>query len=355
MRSWLQSPFVYFAAILFIVEIAARALYSPDESLAAHNLRNTTPLRGWPEYTQRQGDTGEVILIGNSQALGQEFGDVESIYTSRLDTELGKEGIGFRNWSVSGLRTDQMEFMVMQAIQHKPHTLVFVAGPTNQSHYQKYLFTSDLTDLHLTVGDASIWPQLKQNFFARDLEIKDVLLRSWKLNTRIGRSRERLYDELAPLIDNHHHRHIFGHKRSKLALFSIDEREDDSPTIPVRPLQNKMSAERWAEQFRQQRLPTFEQFYQHLSQRLDDHNIGLLWVWMPFALREDTDTLLAGMQQFYREACAIVTADGNTCIDLSESLSAAHFLSPDISSHLNRKGHRAFGEILAPIIKDAIH
>ena len=360
MRRWFQSPFVYFAVVLIAAELTVRMVYHPAAGLSEHNLRNATPLRGWPEYTARPTSSPAVILIGNSQAIGQEFGDVTTLYSHHVSNGLAQQGMEFRNWSVSGLRTDQTEFLLLRALRQQPRLIVVVAAPSNLSHFNHYQFTGDLTDLHLTVGDPATWGTVWNHFFARDLKYHDLLLRSWQLNTRIGRSRDYLYDQLAAITPNYYHRHVFGHKRSKLALLSVDQRPTDSAPLAVRPIQNKMNAERWATQFREQRLPTLKVFYRHLLHRIDQTDgasdgTQLLWVWMPFALRDDTDTLLAGMQIFYQEACALIIADGHACIDLSGALPADHFLSPDISSHLNRRGHKRFGEILLPLIQDAIH
>lgn len=355
LKKAIKSTFTFLIIALVLVEVGLRLMATRDEKMSDHQLRNSTLLRGWPEYTSRSNSDNGVILIGNSQAIGQEFHDTDKIYASAINTRLNDLGFTFQNWSISGLRIDQMEMLILKAIQQKPRLIVFSLAASNINNHKLYEYTRDITDLHLTLSEPSNLSELPNNFFFDTFHIKDWLIGFFQRYSAIGRSRIDLFDSVAEGSHSKKHKFLFGHKRSQRALINVDRIEISARKRNIRPLQAPMTADIWERQFESQRLPTFEAFYKHLEKRLEKHDIKLLWVWMPFAEREDTKPLLAGMQRFYKRVCNTIQLSQHDCYDLSGSVNNDYFLSADVSSHLTEQGHKEYAAKLMPIIENAVH
>lgn len=355
-HSIFKSTFIVFILGLICLELGARLAPNAPERLSEHQYRNSTPLRAWPEYTSRAHSDNGVILIGNSQALGQEFSDVTKIYPYQLSKELAKDDISFQNWSISGMRVDQLEWFAMQAAKLKPKLLVFSVSASTINPIKSYRFTTDATDLNLSVAEVSNLTNLSGNFFARDFELKDWLIRFLKRHSYFLRSRTEWFDFLAEDVNGKQHKSLFGHKRLNTALINLDQTNIEEPQAgQARFIQNNYSAERWARQFNHQNLPTFKIYFENLNRLANKYDFNVLWVWMPFAHSDSTQALARGMGLYFNEACKIVRDHGQQCIDLRDSIDSNHFVSRDISSHLSAQGHTEYAELLLPIINDAIH
>jgi hypothetical protein len=351
-----KSAFVLFAIGLILLELGARLAPNAPERLSDHQYRNSTPLRGWPEYTSRMPSDGGVILIGNSQSLGQEFSDVSKIYPYQLSQELAKQDISFQNWSISGARVDQLEWFAMQAAKLKPKLLVFSVSASTINAIKSYRFTTDATDLNLSIGEVSNLSKLSGNFFTRDFEVKDWLIRFLKRHSYFLRSRTEWFDYLASNAKEKHHKALFGHRRIHVARENLDLADIEEPQAgEARFMQNRYSADRWARQFRHQNLPTFKIYFENLSKLAEKQDFKILWVWMPFAQSDSTQALGEGMGLYFKDACDIVHANNHVCIDLRNSIGPSNFVSHDISSHLSAQGHSEYAKLLLPIIKDAVH
>ncbi len=99
-----RSAFPWFVLLLAVGEILAwRGLPYQLGPKADETTRNPTKHRGWPEYLDVEDDERPlVVLISNSQGVGGEIDDRNSIYPAVLSERLAREGFRFENWSTGG-------------------------------------------------------------------------------------------------------------------------------------------------------------------------------------------------------------------------------------------------------------
>lgn len=360
------SPFLWLAALWLGTEALVSQL-SPytAQAPAREATRITYDTRGWPEYIRGDKQSGErlVVLISNSQGLAEEFADSDLLYTQRMRDLARHAGLALNieNWAISGIRTDQIELLSMQAARRGADLVLLVLAPTNIDRLSDRRFGFHAADLHLMVGHPAIWPLLRDAAFIDAITYDDILLRSVFLASPVVRSRDRVLDRIAARLDSATQRLSFGHVRSRQAATPLAERpgamlQDEEPaqTAPAtrRPLGTR---EPWERQFMDERLPVFRAFFPPLHQRLTDAGARLVWIWMPTTGSRFRESLWAAADPFHERICTEIREHGATCIDATGVLPPDHFLHDDPISHLNSQGHAAMADYLLAVILDVLH
>lgn len=359
-----RSAFFWFLLFVGLVEATA-FLASPyrDHPQAASVNRNPTPLRAWPEYLSGNTAPGKdlVVLIGTSQGIGLEFSDDRRIFFSRLKRNMVRErpGVALENWSVAGLRSDQLEMLSLQAVERRASLVVFLVSLGNIDEDWRFRLDIDAADIDLLAGDPALWHMLPGTAVFDQVHYHDVLYRALLKNSHTGRSRIAVLDTVAEYLPVAQHRAAFGAARPRNARLTVAERletrdggirfNSQFPDALNRP------AGYYEKQYRRRRLPVFDAVYAGLRERFREAGIDMLWIWTPLAARGFEDTLLAGARPIQRDICRRIEADGWRCLDMTRVLPLDHFITGDMASHLNDKGHEALARKLTPAVVDAVH
>lgn len=359
-----RSPFFWFLLVVAALELCTFVtLPYRDHPQAAQVNRNPTPLRAWPEYLSGDSpaDKDLVVLISTSQGLGLELPDDREIFFSGLRRRLAAThpDIVLENWSIAGLRTDQLELLSLQAAERRASLVVFLLSLGNIDEEWRFRLDVDAADLDLLAGDINLWPWMSDTALFGRTPYHDFLLRALLLNSSLGRSRIAVLDAVAERLPRERHRAVFGAVRPVNARLTIPARlqQQDDPIRfnslfsrgPSRP------AEYFERQYRRRRMPVFDAIYPGMQERFEHAGIDAVWIWTPLAAKGFQDTLLTGAAPLHREICRRMESDGWTCLDKTRALPLDHFLVGDIASHLNKKGHEALARILTPIVADAVH
>lgn len=358
-----RSPFFWFLLVLAAFEICAfLALPYRDHPRAAQVNRNPTPLRGWPEYLggDNPADKDLVVLVGTSQGLGLEMADDSGLFFSRLRRELAAThpDIVLENWSIAGLRTDQLELISLQAVKRRASLVVFLLSLGNIDEDWRFRLDMDAADVDLLAGDPRLWPWMSDTALFERTTYHDFLLRALLLNSNLARSRIAVLDAAAGEVPRDRHRAVFGAVRPAYARRPIAAGQPQQRPIRINSLSSRglsRPPEYFERQYRRRRMPVFEALYPGLRERFGHAGIDVVWIWTPLAASGFEDTLLAAAEPIHRDICRRMQSDGWQCLDRSRALPLDHFLVGDLASHLNEKGHEALARILTPIVADAVH
>lgn len=334
---------------------------------ASEVARNPLPLRGWPEFL-RAGpeslDSTNLAIISNSQGVGKEVGSAERTYPALLEKSFRDAGrnINIENWSLSGLRTDQIELLSMVAAERQFDLLMIITEIKSLDISGSTRLGANSDDLDLVAGTSALWPGIFSSQVLLEIKWDDLLLRNMTLSSNIVRLRPYLLDLLAQEIPSAGHLLLFGHRRSQRALESINL-EIMAPanktviSIAREPIKSAITvpAAIWEKQFRRNRLPTFHALFPGLYHRLSHSRTKLLWIWMPVFPGDNTADLREGAAPVYSIMCDEITAAGARCLDLTNSLPADAYATLSASSHFNLPGQQAMSHLLYPVIERALH
>ncbi len=354
-------PLAWLFAALLLAEITARVWVADHVVAPGESLRNPTPDRFWPEYTTcgSEADSRLAVLIGASQAIGPEYVDPADIYFTQLRDNLRIDlpELDFRNWSVSGIRADQVELLSRQAIRCGISELVLVLSPINFDQLRNFHPGGDATDILLLAGDPALWRLLRHSLTLERMDWSTFFGATLSRNLALVRSRQLVWDHVAEDLPRAHHRPLFGHQRHNDSLKSYAEMGIDLPerrvaANAVLPA-GSINARQWAVTFERHRMPTFERVYQSLQRRLKRAGARLTWVWSATNVLGMHPDLQREARDLQRLLCDRIRGDGWTCVDLSESLENRHFRVGNIASHFNQAGHAEFARLMTPVLRDA--
>ena len=330
----------------------------PNEIAERPFLRNSTQYRGWPEYVSRVEQSKDLILLGNSQGVGTELPNVSDTYAAQVYDALKDRdpSLALHNWSVTGLMAHQLELLALKALSHDPALMILSVSLHNFNPTAKVSLARDETDIPLLVADPWLFgKELLNSKIIRNTAFDEIVRAVFKSISATGRSRTAGFDRLAAKIPADMERFVFGHWRPQPVLIPIHQRQEVTEPAPIRLLQINSPESHWDNQFRRKQLPVATEFYQRLKTQAEERGTKLLWIWMPFARRQDTSAILESMKKIHQEFCAKLILDGTQCVDFSDALDSQKFISPDLASHLTRPGHAEMAELMTPAIFDALY
>lgn len=358
-----RSPLVWLALFLACSELASLALESRHTVDHDHHLRNITPLRNWPRYTECDRNPGRplAVLIGASQSMSPEFADSRDTWFAMVRDRLEASGhdIDLRNWSVTGIRSDQIELLSLKALQCGAKAIIYVLSLANIDEKASFRLDSHAADVDLIAGEPRLWPLLPGSLVLDSASLDQIAIRFLRREISMLRARDRLFDEVAARFDRRQVLYLLGHSRPPHSGWNIRERLARAPEGNVDPGlvvgEVPIYHDYWRLQLEQQRMPVFDGIYTNLHRRAGEQGAELAWVFTAVNAQGRSLELLEVSEEFHARICARLRADGRACHDLSRSLHEADFFSAGIASHFNTRGQRSFAELIYPIIEDAVH
>jgi hypothetical protein len=359
----LRSPLVWFALFLVCAELTLLAFDSRHAFDHDDYLRNITPLRNWPEYTACDREPGRplAVLIGASQSMSPEFPDSRDTWFSMVRDRLEASGhaVDLRNWSVTGIRSDQIELLSLKALQCGAKAIIYVLSLANIDEKSSFRFDSHAADVDLIAGEPGLWPLLPGSLVFDSARIDQIALRVLRRGTATLRTRDRLFDVVAAHLDRRRVYHLLGHVRPPNSGASLRQRAaivgdgfiDPGFMVGDVPIDKDY----WRLQLESQRMPVFDAMYPNLDRRLQARGATLAWVFTAVNAQDRSLRLLEVSEEFHTRICERLHADGRACHDLSRAMPEQDFFPAGIASHFNAPGQRSFAELIYPIIEDAVH
>ncbi len=359
-----SSPFAWFIALLLGAELIALWLGSFQPLDVDGYRRNDTPLRHWPEYTRcedRDPERPLAVLVGASQSVSPEFADSGSTWVAMVQRRLADEGVDvdLRNWSVSGIRSDQLELLTLQAVRCGARAVIYALSLANIDERFDFRFDSHSADVDLLAGDPRLWWYLPGSLTFEQATYDQLAKRFLRSQFALGRARDQALDLVASRAGHRLTYYLTGHARPMHARMRLGERGavdaaglnlgfaigDDVTIDPVY----------WDHQIESQRMPVFDAIYRNIHARFRADGVALTWLFSAVNVDGRANDILDVSEKFHRRICTRLQADGWPCHDLSRALATDDFFPAGIGSHFNRQGQERFAQLVYPFIRDAVH
>ena len=352
-------PLTWCLLLLLVGEVVATVGSPYARTPRAQDVsRIPTNARGWPEYLNpgESPAAWRVAVVGNSQATTRELADERQLFTALLNRRLAADGLPVlvENWSVDGLRSDQIELLMVQARTRGIDLLVLVVSVANLDLERNFRFDRHVADVDLLAGQPRAWPWLEHTTALADLSSHQIGWRWLQLGSALARSRTVVLDLVGQHVPARYHRQLFGRfllTAPTQAIVAAPASPFPSGASPRSPAPSERTSA-MLQQFRRSRLPTVERLVATARRLLVSEGTGFAWVWGPVRPWPDGSVAHA-VAPFAGEVCDSLT--DVPCLNLAELLPVERFFERRRSSHYDALGHQQVADVLHPLIVDELY
>lgn len=356
-----KSPLGVFIAVLLGISGLSFWL-APYRSYPTSSETSRIPIlqRGWPEYTQissRSDSVYEVVILGNSQALGYELergGNFAEQLQLEASRQLVHEGRPARihNWSLGGMRTVDLEILLARAIEQGADKVVFLLHMDSFESDDFIRLGYTPCDNVLLLAEPKVARLAKSLRIGNRISVEDQVRLKVQRYSGLYRWRTKLWDESTRWLSPGNERFLKG-KRDAIAQV-IDF--NSYPEIADSLRQKWFSGE-----LLQQQVPNisqadvtsrrlaFEQFTEKALPLLQQHHVAYEFIWAPYYAAMYDSTTLDTIQRGFIEP---TLSDGHVnATDWSHALGDSLFIS---RAHLSQQGHDQMAELFLNHWSDGI-
>jgi len=329
-------------AILFFTE-AYFSYTNPYRLMptAAESNRNAARRYAWSEYLNftKKRDKKLLVFIGNSQIFGNEMKDEKDIYFSQLKEKFRQIDSTYelQNWSVSGLRTSDMELLSIMAGVKKADVVVFpiISGTIDFMHEIRLDFPN--TDINLFVARSDFRKPLKNTLLYQSINREDFIKYWLTYHSATIRYRTHLYHEMAKYTPDYDEIFWFGKPMRTERNYQIAENKD------FRNKYNKNPNARDLSIAFEERQKIFENFHKLLEKRLKPLGTKVIFVWIPVSTEKVSKKNVDYNRIFVAKAEKQIRQAGWTSLYFTESVPPEYFLT---RGHFTKEGHQYFSQII---------
>jgi hypothetical protein len=360
-RPW-HSAALWLGLFVGLAEVAA-ALWSPYREIprASQAIRNPSMTRGWPEYTAgpKNPPRDLVVLITHSQGVGREHSDPNVIYPTAVRQSLAQRA-DFESWACGGLRTPEIEALVVQAVRRKARLVILALAPTNLDPLERLSLRYPSTDAPLLVFDPVNWALARRTLAWHHTSAADLLALAGKRWSALLRSRsvfedalsEELPPELAPIA--------FGRRVPPVERLDDLARPGSAywgpPTYALLAFREEQrqkgrAVRHYSAEDIEARLATFRLLAARLRALSRDRGPELLWVFTPFDHSRVSSETLSYLGRFFGEAKEILDEHEFPHVDFHSLVPQARFVT---AGHLDEAGHGLFATAMTQAIEHAL-
>ncbi len=347
MKLFGKSSFILFLSLLVGAEIFSR-YFSPfrDYPTAVEASRNPIHRLGWPEYTAGPTPEGKelVVFIGNSQGVGFEMDNADDIYFAQVKRHFENlhPNLHFENWSHGGIRTSNVELLVLQARRRGAKKIVLLLHHDNFDARENMRVDYSVSDIPLLLADHHIGRHKKELLMYDLLRLEDRLGLWLKANFHTYRTIEYWRFQSAHWIPKSQHTFVYGTSIPTGGVLDFrrfpelkKEYFENWEAMGGKPFE-KMQIDSMEFELRKMAFLDFES---NTNRILENVHTELVWVYPPVNTDVfDQKSIDLSQQVFYHPALRLAHSH-----NLTLSLSASDFIS---RGHLNQEGHRHMADLL---------
>ena len=348
MKLFGKSSFILFISLVIGAEILSRYL-SPFRAYptAVEVARNPIHRLGWPEYTAGRTPEGKdlVVFIGNSQGVGFEMENAEDIYFAQVKRHFERlyPNLHFENWSHGGIRTSNVELLVLQARRRGAKKIVFLLHHDNFDARETMRVDYSISDIPLLLADHHIGRHKKELMMNDLLRLEDRLGLWLKANFHTYRVIEYWRFQSANWIPKSLRKFVFGEFIPTGGVLDFrrfpelkKKYHENWEAMGGKPLE-KMEVD--STEF-VLRINAFLDFQNNTNSIFKNRPTELIWVFPAVNIDVfEPKTVALSQSIFYSPAISHNPHSHN----LTLSLSANYFIS---RGHLNQEGHRHMADLL---------
>lgn len=351
-KYWKSSPLLLLLLVI-VTEMGFRKI-DPYRNLppAATELRNSAFKNGWPEYVRAASDKEQPLslLISNSQGYGVEMKDPNDIYFAGLKDLEAKEHPSqqWENWSLSGLRTADLELLTVQATVREADEIVFVLNFGNFDQHYNINLDYGNTDLNLLIGNPFFWPKTERTLVRPSIDRDERIAKTMERYLSAIRYRLPLYQRLSPFVADEDEVFFFGNPVNRARNVNVQEIPNFRKYIGKyrRQFRHKLTQKEL-----DLRMDTFEQFWTLFAERTQDQSVKVTVVWGPLSSEHIKDYDFEQVRKFNQSATVYLQNMGYRVIDLTDSMDSSNFLS---RGHFTKEGHARFSKNLHERLSDEL-
>lgn len=295
------------------------------------------------------------MLVTHSQGVGREHADSNLIYPARVRQQLFGRA-DFESWACGGLRTAEIESLLVQAVGRGARLVVLSISPTNLDPPERLSLRYPGTDAPLLAFEPGNLPLVRHTLAWSHTATSDLLTLGAKSWSALLRSRTAMEDTLTSELPEAFAPIAFG--RRVPPVERLDDLAQASSAYwgpPDRTLfafreEQKEKGRRlrdYSEADLEKRLSTMRDLARAAAGMTQGRGIELLWVFSPFDPSRISQDTQPRLERFFIEATAILDENDFGHVDLHALLPATRFLT---AGHLDETGH----ELLATAMMRAI-
>lgn len=348
-----KSPLGVFIALLLGISGLSFWL-GPYRSYPTSSETSRIPIlqRGWPEYTQiipRTDSVYEVVILGNSQALGYEL-ERRGNFTAQLQQAprglLQHDGRPARihNWSLGGMRTVDLEILLARAIEQGADKVVFLLHMDSfeSDDFVRLGYTPCDNELLLAEPDVSRAAQSLR--IGNRISIEDRV-RLWvQRYSGLYRWRTRIWDESTRLLSPNHEEFLKGKRDAIAQVVDFNAYPEIADTLRQKWFSGVLLHQNVPpiskEDVESRRL-AFMQFTEKALPLLQQHRVSHEFIWAPYyAPMYDSLTLETINRGFIEPT---LFDNQVNALDWSRAIDDSLFIS---RAHLSQRGHDRMAELL---------
>lgn len=352
-----RNPLLLLLFSFFVIQFITYKLYSSFWTTppATQVNRNERIKRGWPEYTsgERIKGTKHIIFIGTSQSFGDEIEDDKKIYPSIIRQNFLDEGIQvtLENWSLGGIRTVDIEMLLLKAIQKKPDLIVLGLDVSNFDRNSNRNLTFPNTDVNLFLADPRIFSSMKNSLLNHPLD-EDIRIR--KIAERylpLVRSRTKVHTQIAQKFDlsNEDQLFYFGNPVTRGVIPDINVVKNYRDVLMFRHRKTPYfiidKQEMGEKYFAAKRFTTL------LKERLKGSDIKVMYSWIPLSYQHWDKGEFNKIKKFRKTMKTWNAKEGIADYDFLEAIPDSDFITV---SHLKLNGHSKIAKLIYPAIKNEL-
>ena len=324
--------------------VARRIL--PDSPDPIEMIRNPYRFRNFPEYIRAAVEVPDyaergIVLLGNSQAYGGEVPDIRT-YSTWLERDLRREQVGGRddwqvfNWSTDGMTTIEHTILAAYLQQHPPAMVLCVTGFADyRSEQAEAGFSYCRSDVPRLATRVDVARRIPGSYWKRHFKVEDVLSAWVRARFDLPRIADYLWSAAdqqhpglqplcyAPAI-NYHPWELHTEPRSR--SMEIGTTADDRVELTYDAAS----------------LAMFTTYLETLA----EIPAPVLVVGQPSGLGGQ-DRNHQALADYQNDLESLVSREAPEVMNLTRALDPGHFHD---GVHFNRRGHRAFADLLYPLV-----
>ncbi len=350
-----HSPFFWLFFAFVVLELyASRLIPYVNAPTASEVSRNAFFRRGWPEYLSGRNPPSHklVIIMSDSQGYAKEIA-ADKIYAALLQKRFAELAlpVHVENWSIPGGSMTDFELLLLHVMKRKPDLLLVSKAALDFASDPSQLnlnFTNQ--DLHLTIGQPSLWTKLRYISVYRSITFNEFLQRLLMSYSNLARSRIHFLDKLATRLSKREQKLLIGNQRSGRHYVLVPPKGGfgNFPHVLESGFRYPLPITLKQTRGRIQSLPLF---IEDLKKASTESGAKFIWFWNPIASELLTPEQQKSIRFFYAEGTKILEQSNIMPIDLRSFIPIERYLT---LSHFDERGQEMMADKLFPIILDAL-
>jgi len=291
-----------------------------------------------------------LIEVNNSKGNTLELAQESALLSAQLEQGFANSGDVKRveNWSVTGIRTSQIDILLTHAVSLGVPQVVVMASISNIDPEREYEFDNHPADIDLLVGNPATWKLLSKTHSLSNISFNQKMIRFLKLYSNLFKARTHFETWLADRLPAKYHKTLFGrflHQDTPLVI--LDQKLAD-PAVKRPKNTDTVVGERFLTAFKLNRGSTLDHLIESISTLQKESETEIIFIFDPVTPQDDT-SISHGLSPFADLSCSKVT--DFTCLNWTSLLPREVFYNRSFGSHYDIRGQKQVAKELLGVLQ----